>query len=63
MERFSIAMCAFRAHGGSVGRATVALVGLLTTLAQTISAPALTSRNAPRRTGGRHLSRLSESNR
>ena len=34
MERFSIAMCAFCAHGGSLGLVTVALVGLLATLAQ-----------------------------
>lgn len=36
MERFSIAMCAFGAHGGSLGLVTVALVGLLTTLAQAV---------------------------
>ena len=36
MERFSIAMCAFCAHGGSLGLVTVALVGLLATLAQAV---------------------------
>lgn len=36
MGRFSIAMCAFGAHEGSLGLVTVALVGLLTTLAQVV---------------------------